>query len=115
MAGSDFLHPGEMSLVTDTANQQALKVITRVKDKLTGRDFIKVRLSLCPLSCGWGEAVPRCPRLTRLTPPPPLCSALCLLQEAPPLDVPMQVSRLIKDATDHENLARHYTGWCAFW
>jgi len=31
------------------------------------------------------------------------------------LDVKSQVSRLIKDATAHENLCQHYTGWCSFW
>eukprot|EP00397_Hematodinium_sp_SG-2012_P000203 GEMP01000203.1.p1 GENE.GEMP01000203.1~~GEMP01000203.1.p1 ORF type:complete len:1732 (+),score=334.48 GEMP01000203.1:1967-7162(+) len=33
----------------------------------------------------------------------------------PPLDVESQVSRLIADATSHENLCQAYVGWCPFW
>eukprot|EP00045_Choanoeca_perplexa_P018278 m.285189 g.285189 ORF g.285189 m.285189 type:complete len:2476 (+) comp17770_c0_seq3:155-7582(+) len=31
------------------------------------------------------------------------------------MDVSSQVTRLIRDATMHENLCQHYTGWCPFW
>ena len=31
------------------------------------------------------------------------------------LDVPLQVERLIQQATSHENLCQCYVGWCAFW
>lgn len=50
-------------------------MLSRVKDKLTGKDF----------------------------------------QNDERLDVPSQVRRLIKNATAHENLCQHYTGWCSFW
>ena len=29
--------------------------------------------------------------------------------------VPDQVERLLKQATDVENLCQHYIGWCSFW
>ena len=31
------------------------------------------------------------------------------------LDVPLQVQRLILQATSLENLSQCYIGWCAFW
>jgi len=31
------------------------------------------------------------------------------------LDVPQQVTRLIEQATSHENLCQCYVGWCPFW
>jgi len=34
---------------------------------------------------------------------------------SPSLDVESQVSRLIVDATSHENLCQCYVGWCPFW
>ena len=32
-----------------------------------------------------------------------------------PISVEDQVDLLIKQARSHENLAQHYSGWCAFW
>ncbi|UJR25716.1 hypothetical protein I4U23_007067 [Adineta vaga] len=32
-----------------------------------------------------------------------------------PVDIPMQVELLIKQATSHENLCQSYIGWCPFW
>jgi len=31
------------------------------------------------------------------------------------LDVENQVDRLIREATNLENLCQHYIGWCSFW
>lgn len=31
------------------------------------------------------------------------------------LKTEMQVDRLIKEATNLENLCQHYIGWCSFW
>jgi hypothetical protein len=31
------------------------------------------------------------------------------------LQVPEQVEKLLKQATDVENLCQHYIGWCSFW
>ena len=33
----------------------------------------------------------------------------------PPLSVPEQVDRLIKQATDSQNLCQCFIGWCPFW
>lgn len=59
----------------EVQNARALQVLSRVKEKLTGRDF------------GKGEE----------------------------LGTEMQVDRLIKEATNLENLCQHYIGWCSFW
>ena len=32
-----------------------------------------------------------------------------------PVPVEQQVDMLIRQARSHENLAQHYSGWCAFW
>ncbi|KAJ4349705.1 phosphatidylinositol kinase- protein kinase tor1 [Didymosphaeria variabile] len=63
----------------EVQNARALQVLSRVKEKLTGRDF--------------GNAVGR----------------------GDELNVPTQVDRLIKEATNLENLCQHYIGWCSFW
>jgi len=31
------------------------------------------------------------------------------------LEVPIQVNKLIQQATDIENLCQHFVGWCSFW
>ncbi|KAI4644804.1 uncharacterized protein J4E78_009623 [Alternaria triticimaculans] len=59
----------------EVQNARALQVLSRVKEKLTGKDF------------GKGEE----------------------------LRTEMQVDRLIKEATNLENLCQHYIGWCSFW
>ena len=59
----------------EVQNARALQVLSRVKEKLTGKDFRP------------GEE----------------------------LDCNNQVDRLIKEATNLENLCQHYIGWCSFW
>jgi FKBP12-rapamycin complex-associated protein len=59
----------------EVQNARALQVLSRVKEKLTGRDGRP------------GEE----------------------------LNVIDQVSRLIQEATNLENLCQHYIGWCSFW
>ncbi|KAF4546613.1 Phosphatidylinositol 3-kinase tor2 protein [Lasiodiplodia theobromae] len=56
-------------------NARALQVLSRVKQKLTGRDF----------------------------------------KPQEELNVNNQVDRLIREATNLENLCQHYIGWCSFW
>jgi FKBP12-rapamycin complex-associated protein len=58
----------------EVQNARALQVLSRVKEKLTGRDFKTDELSVVE-----------------------------------------QVDRLIKEATNLENLCQHYIGWCSFW
>ncbi|ORY17763.1 armadillo-type protein [Clohesyomyces aquaticus] len=67
--------PANEAEAKEVQNARALQVLSRVKEKLTGRDF-KV-----------GEE----------------------------LSVNAQVDRLIKEATNLENLCQHYIGWCSFW
>lgn len=59
----------------EVQNARALQVLSRVKEKLTGRDF----------------------------------------KPNEELNVQSQVDRLIKEATNLENLCQHYIGWCSFW
>lgn len=59
----------------EVQNERAVKVLERVKVKLTGRDF----------------------------------------KPNEELDVERQVSKLIGQATNVENLCQHYIGWCSFW
>lgn len=59
----------------EVQNARALQVLSRVKEKLTGKDF----------------------------------------NNREEMGVPLQVDRLIKEATNLENLCQHYIGWCSFW
>jgi FKBP12-rapamycin complex-associated protein len=59
----------------EVQNARALQVLSRVKEKLTGKDGKP------------GEEY----------------------------DCNDQVSRLIAEATNLENLCQHYIGWCSFW
>lgn len=59
----------------EVQNARAVQVLTRVKEKLIGRDFKKDE----------------------------------------ELDVDEQVDKLIREATNLENLCQHYIGWCSFW
>ena len=69
-------HQTNMSVENkEVQNERALKVLERVKVKLTGRDF----------------------------------------KPHEELDVERQVSKLIGQATNVENLCQHYIGWCSFW
>ncbi|KAF2738156.1 hypothetical protein EJ04DRAFT_574120 [Polyplosphaeria fusca] len=69
------LAPANDAEAKEVQNARALQVLSRVKEKLTGRDFKA------------GEELP----------------------------VPVQVDRLIVEATNLENLCQHYIGWCSFW
>ncbi|KAF2871907.1 armadillo-type protein [Massariosphaeria phaeospora] len=67
--------PANETEAKEVQNARALQVLSRVKEKLTGKDFTP------------GEE----------------------------LNVYAQVERLIKEATNLENLCQHYIGWCSFW
>ncbi|KAL2917300.1 phosphatidylinositol kinase-related protein kinase tor1 [Polyrhizophydium stewartii] len=83
--GSRKLQRNENDLIADTEddadnkpegmNVRALNVISRISNKLTGRDF----------------------------------------KSTVTLDVPLQVQKLILQATSFENLSQCYAGWCATW
>jgi FKBP12-rapamycin complex-associated protein len=67
--------PANEAEAKEVQNARALQVLSRVKEKLTGRDF----------------------------------------KQGEELNVFAQVDRLIKEATNLENLCQHYIGWCSFW
>ncbi|KAF2204804.1 hypothetical protein GQ43DRAFT_387121 [Delitschia confertaspora ATCC 74209] len=67
--------PANEAEAKEVQNARALQVLSRVKEKLTGRDF----------------------------------------KSNEELNVMAQVDRLIKEATNLENLCQHYIGWCSFW
>lgn len=67
--------PANEAEAKEVQNARALQVLSRVKEKLTGRDF----------------------------------------KPNEELNVFAQVDRLIKEATNLENLCQHYIGWCSFW
>ncbi|KAF2473283.1 uncharacterized protein BDR25DRAFT_257609 [Lindgomyces ingoldianus] len=67
--------PANEAEAKEVQNARALQVLSRVKEKLTGRDF----------------------------------------KANEELNVFAQVDRLIKEATNLENLCQHYIGWCSFW
>ncbi|KAF2644919.1 ARM repeat-containing protein [Massarina eburnea CBS 473.64] len=69
--------PANEAEAKEVQNARALVVLSRVKEKLTGRDF--------------------------------------LTKNAEDLNVYEQVDRLVKEATNLENLCQHYIGWCSFW
>jgi FKBP12-rapamycin complex-associated protein len=72
---SSVAPPGNDVEAKEVQNARALQVLSRVKEKLTGRDGRP------------GEE----------------------------MSVIDQVSRLIQEATNLENLCQHYIGWCSFW
>ncbi len=106
-------------------NARALQVLARVKQKLTGRDFTPTSTT------GQGNSI--------LTPAQRLEAStagtmdLGAIVAAAALDgsagghlgverrgegellVAEQVEKLIKQATNTENLCQHYIGWCSFW
>ena len=67
--------PANEAEAKEVQNARALQVLSRVKEKLTGRDF----------------------------------------KPNEELNVNPQVDRLIREATNLENLCQHYIGWCSFW
>lgn len=67
--------PANDAEAKEVQNARALQVLSRVKEKLTGKDF----------------------------------------KPTEELNVNMQVDRLIREATNLENLCQHYIGWCSFW
>ena len=78
---------GQPELLNEVLNKKALEVISRVQEKLTGRDQVQYRIGAVAPSGGDEE----------------------------PLTVKEQVNRLISEATSHENLCQCWIGWCPFW
>ena len=112
--GATFDHKGG-----EQQNQRALQVLSRVKEKLTGRDFNKAQ----PGVAGSGPG----PSATRGGFFMPNGESGESDEESDSEDgeggkkkvlelgVEEQVDRLILEATNLENLCQHYIGWCSFW
>jgi FKBP12-rapamycin complex-associated protein len=116
---------------TEGLNERAVAVLNRIKNKLTGRDFVQD-----PVNSGIGGPVAGQCVFQAL----PAVGATCdsVGEEGPStatrssdrssantmsigedmgkdLEVPAQVQRLVLQATSHENLCQSYIGWCPFW
>jgi FKBP12-rapamycin complex-associated protein len=94
----------------EVQNQRAMEVLARVKEKLTGRDFP-------PVVVEDDENLAPAPPATVTTDD---SDALALAAQAgvrpvESLRVDVQVDKLIREATNLENLCQHYIGWCSFW
>lgn len=74
---STINNPANEAEAKEVQNARALVVLGRIKEKLTGRDFVS--------------------------------------KEKDELNVYEQVDKLVKEATNLENLCQHYIGWCSFW
>ncbi|XP_057821315.1 serine/threonine-protein kinase TOR isoform X2 [Cryptomeria japonica] len=87
----------------EVLNERAVVVMTRMRNKLTGRDFPSGTTGSVPINAAL-YSVDR--------------SGLGIgdTREAEPgLTVKFQVQKLIAQATLHENLCQSYIGWCPFW
>ena len=112
----DMAHEGAEGGGTEALNERAVKVLERIKNKLTGRDFVGD-----PVDSGIGGIVAGQCEFKPL-PEPAVQSGrvgrtgTAMTDEvAESLDVPAQVQRLILQATSMENLCQSYMGWCPFW
>ncbi|CAN6449978.1 unnamed protein product [Victoria cruziana] len=87
----------------EVLNERAVHVMSRMSNKLTGKDFSSGS-SLASTTSSYSYAVDH--------------SAL-IAGDAREVDhglsVKLQVSKLIIQATSHENLCQNYVGWCPFW
>jgi len=118
---------------TEGLNERAVLVLERIKNKLTGRDFIQD-----PVNSGIGGPVAGQCTFQRLPAVGETCESVADVENgerlggrAGPrrgtntmslgedlgenLDVAGQVQRLVLQATSHENLCQSYIGWCPFW
>lgn len=98
---------GDEQEAKEVQNARAIQVLDRVKEKLTGMDFVHP----IPGVAGSGPNPP-IPAVSNGTSGG---SAGKNGKEVGELRVDMQVDRLIREATNLENLCQHYIGWCSFW
>ncbi|KIW08226.1 uncharacterized protein PV09_01154 [Verruconis gallopava] len=87
---SAFATKAEEQEAKEVQNARAIQVLARVKEKLTGTDFGPKEKDKSLNIAGGGAPVEE-------------------------LRVDVQVDRLIREATNLENLCQHYIGWCSFW
>jgi FKBP12-rapamycin complex-associated protein len=86
-------------------NLRAMEVLARVKEKLTGRDFPPVVVEDDEnATAGAAEDADALAQ-----------AAQAGTRAVESLKVDVQVDKLIREATNLENLCQHYIGWCSFW
>ena len=99
----------------EVQNARAIQVLGRVKEKLTGTDFAQKEGK--DKSGASGSVMPPMPGMLNGAGPGQQ------QQQVPnggvavegEMRVDLQVDRLIREATNLENLCQHYIGWCSFW
>jgi serine/threonine-protein kinase mTOR len=121
---SSLRSPTNTQDAREVQNARALQVLARVKEKLTGRDFTPTTTTTGPN--GAANLTPG----QRLEASSGGAMELGAIVAAAALDggsagverrgegellVAEQVEKLIKQATNTENLCQHYIGWCSFW
>ena len=124
-AMSSIRSPGNVQDAREVQNARALQVLARVKEKLTGRDF--------PPTATPGPPNSSLTPGQRLEASTAASMDLGAIVAAAALDgsvsghlglerrgegellVAEQVEKLIKQATNMQNLCQHYIGWCSFW
>jgi FKBP12-rapamycin complex-associated protein len=92
----------------EVQNARALQVLARVKEKLTGRDF-----GPNASSNSFNNGLSAAGLTGDLRGISGNGSGNAELMGG--LQVSDQVDRLLRQATDVENLCQHYIGWCSFW
>jgi len=92
----------------EVQNARALQVLARVKEKLTGRDF-----GPKASSSSFNGGINGLSLTDDLRGISSTSSGNTELMGG--LQVSDQVDRLLRQATDVENLCQHYIGWCSFW
>jgi FKBP12-rapamycin complex-associated protein len=106
--GGSTLDPQGGADAKEVQNARALQVLARVKEKLTGRDFgpNASSSSFNNGTNGLGLTGDFRSIGSNGSGTPELMGGL---------QVGDQVDRLLRQATDVENLCQHYIGWCSFW
>ena len=100
----------------EALNDRAVSVLERIKNKLTGRDWVGD-----PVTVGIGGIAAGQCTFEQLPEPEDGSNSFAhrsmttTEEVGESLDVPAQVQRLISQATSMENLCQSYMGWCPFW
>jgi FKBP12-rapamycin complex-associated protein len=106
--GGGTLDPQAGADAKEVQNARALQVLARVKEKLTGRDF-----GPNASSSSFNSGINGLSLTDDLRGISSTSSGNTELMGG--LQVGDQVDRLLRQATDVENLCQHYIGWCSFW
>ena len=101
----------------EVQNARALQVLARIKDKLTGKDFVKEGLthSRAAVERLNGGHVGKQANGDQVNGHVDVAAGDATMAEAGGLGINEQVEKLIEQATKVEHLCQHYIGWCSFW